>query len=137
MEHKWKEWFSNPTAEDCQLRYRVPCRKGGFKYIIDREKRVVDTDGEVVFYGLFLDVTKEHEDNELIEMQKRLLEHEMAQKKMREESMRLQAMIQVLSGNYNDVLSVNVKDLMEICIFRIAWKLSLRVLFAIPDLPEI
>ncbi len=46
-------------AERYILEYRVRCKDGSLKYIVDSGKRLIDTDGEEVIYSLYLDVTDE------------------------------------------------------------------------------
>lgn len=49
----------NDNVERYILEYRVRCKDGSLKYIVDSGRRLIDNDGEEVIYSLYLDVTDE------------------------------------------------------------------------------
>lgn len=55
-------------------RYRVRCKDGSLKWIIDSGKKAQDTEGNWTINSLYLDVTKDEEDARHIQEQSQLLE---------------------------------------------------------------
>lgn len=51
-------------GEHYSIRYRVKCRDGSLKWIVDSGKRVVNEDGRVLLYSFYNDVTELEERNE-------------------------------------------------------------------------
>ncbi|QNM05083.1 PAS domain-containing protein [Qiania dongpingensis] len=56
------------------IKYRVRCKDGGVKWILDSGKKVKNDDGTVVINSLYLDVSKAEEDERRIREQKELLD---------------------------------------------------------------
>lgn len=51
-------------GERYSVKYRVKCKDGSLKWIVDSGKRVVNEDGRVLFYSFYNDVTELEERNE-------------------------------------------------------------------------
>jgi PAS domain S-box-containing protein len=68
------------------VKYRVKCKNGRIKYIMDCGKKFTGEDGEVCVSSLYLDVTKERETEHLLELQRQLLDRELELKLQQEEN---------------------------------------------------
>lgn len=61
---------------DYAIKYRVKCKDGTLKWIIDSGRKVRDSEGNVIINSLYLDVTEMEEANQKIAMQTASLEEE-------------------------------------------------------------
>lgn len=59
---------------DYAIKYRIACRDGSLKWIIDSGKKVRNEDGEVIINSIYLDVTEMEEANQKMASQKELLD---------------------------------------------------------------
>lgn len=62
---------NNPTYS---TKYRIRCKDGGLKWVMDSGRKVMDKAGNCLIYSIYLDVTKDEEIREKIWMQKQLLD---------------------------------------------------------------
>jgi PAS domain S-box-containing protein len=96
-------------------RYRVRCKDGSMKYVVDHGKKSVDENGNPCLISLYLDVTKELENEKLIRLQRELIESEKHLKEEQYENMRRMALIQALVEDYGNVFYVDIdRDSFEI-----------------------
>lgn len=58
---------------DYAIKYRVKCRDGSLKWILDSGRKVKDADGNVIINSLYLDVTEMEEANQKIARQAEIL----------------------------------------------------------------
>lgn len=59
---------------DYAIKYRIACRDGSLKWIIDSGKKVKNEDGEIIINSIYLDVTEMEEANQKMAAQKELLD---------------------------------------------------------------
>jgi len=63
-EEALKEYQAQLSVGDCySVKYRVRCKDGSLKWIIDSGKRITDESGKVLYYSLYHDVTELEESN--------------------------------------------------------------------------
>lgn len=92
------------------VRYRIVCKDGSLKYIMECGKKVINKDGEECINSLYLDVTREQETEELIKLQQELIISEQEQKKQQQTNMQQLELIQALSSDYNNIFYINIYD---------------------------
>lgn len=68
-----EEAFGN-GGMDYAIKYRIACRDGSLKWIIDSGKKVRNEDGEIIINSIYLDVTEMEEANQKMAAQKNLLD---------------------------------------------------------------
>ncbi|MBS5080576.1 MAG: PAS domain-containing protein [Clostridiales bacterium] len=59
---------------DYAIKYRIACRDGSLKWIIDSGKKVKNEDGQIIINSIYLDVTEMEEANQKMASQKDLLD---------------------------------------------------------------
>lgn len=89
------------------VKFRIKCKDGSLKWVIDYGKRGVDNRGRTCFYSFLLDITKDEERENLIALQSQLIEQEEKQKKQQEDNYRQLQLIFALSKDYNTVYHLN------------------------------
>lgn len=73
--HECVKAFENGSM-DYAIKYRVRCKDGSLKWIIDSGRKVKDRDGNVIINSIYLDVTEMEEANQKIARQTASLEEE-------------------------------------------------------------
>lgn len=68
-----EEAFGN-GGMDYAIKYRIACRDGSLKWIIDSGKKVRNEDGDIIINSIYLDVTEMEEANQKMAAQKDLLD---------------------------------------------------------------
>ncbi len=59
-----RDYYAQLEKGDCySVKYRVLCKDGSLKWIIDSGKRITDESGKVLYYSLYHDVTELEESN--------------------------------------------------------------------------
>lgn len=71
---KAQECFQN-GGETYTVKYRIPCKDGTLKWVLDSGRKSCGTDGSVLIYSLYLDITHEEASAHEILQQKRLLQN--------------------------------------------------------------
>lgn len=96
------------SSKDYSVKYRVICKDGSVKTVIDCGVLGIDEDNEEVFYSYYLDITKEEKNQEIITLQNRIIDQEFERRKQREESIKQKELIYALSKDYNTVYFVDL-----------------------------
>lgn len=62
-------------GEQYSLKYRIPCKDGSLKWILDSGRKSTNEKGEAIINALYLDITKDEMDAEKLLRQKELLDN--------------------------------------------------------------
>ena len=95
---------------DFKVRFRIKCKDGSLKSVINYGKGAYDKDGRAIIYSFILDITEEEENKQLIDLQNRLLEHEREKAIEREKILQQSELIQTLAKDFTTVLCLNMDN---------------------------